>query len=238
MNITTITLIVAGVAIALGIQAILLHILGMRKIGASLKDIMKKIEEERTAPMQLLVNKYAPNGDFEEEDDEGDDAQPAAATTTTQFVETPAPDKAKAGEPSEPSGKPTPNEAALQMAYSVFTTQYKNLCQGLDVHNYKERAPQMARLLIEMGVWLKDFLPVSQGDFNTTNNQKDNVKSIGQPDDERKQRLAAAPVPTGNTNNTPMEVIALNHILQEWGVDDLQLLISGYQYKKDKEAKK
>ena len=237
MNIITITLIVAGVAIALGIQAILLHILGMRKIGASLKDIMKKIEEERTAPLQMLVDKYAPNGDFEEEDD-GDDAQPAAATTTTQFVETPAPDKAKTDEPSEPAGRPTPNEAALQIAYSVFTTKYKDLCQGLDVHNYKERAPQMARLLIEMGLWLKDFLPISQNEFNVTRDQRDNVKSIGLPDDQRDQRLAAAPTPTGNTNNTPMEVIALNHILQEWGVDDLQLLISGYQYKKDKEAKK
>lgn len=231
MNITTITLIVAGIALALGIQVILLHVFGMRKISASLKEIKAEIEKAHTEPLQLLVDKYAPSGDFEEEEDEGL-AQPKSATTATQFVDTPNPDKADSTETSKSSGKPAPNEAALQMAYSVFTPQYEKLCQELDEHNYKERAPQMARLLIEMGVWLKDFLPVSQNDFNATRAQRDNVSSIGMPDDLRTQRIADAPVPSGNAYNTPVEVIALNDILQEWGVDDLQLLLSGYQYKK------
>ena len=221
MNITTITLIVAGVALALGIQVILLHIFGMRKISASLKDIKAEIEKAHAGPLQMLVDKYAPHGDFEEDDEDGVTVQPAQVATT-QFVDTP-----------NPSGKPAPNEAALQMAYSVFTPQYEALCQGLDEHNYKERAPQMVRLLIEMGLWLKDFMPVSQNDFNATRAQRENVNSIGLPDDQRAQRIADAPVPSGNAYNTPVEVIALNNILQEWGVDDLQLLISGYQYKKE-----
>lgn len=221
MNITTITLIVAGVALALGIQVILLHIFGMRKISASLKDIKVEIEKAHAGPLQMLVDKYAPHGDFEEDDKDGATVQPAQVATT-QFVNTP-----------NPSGKPAPNEAALQMAYSVFMPQYEALCQGLDEHNYKERAPQMARLLIEMGLWLKDFLPVSQNDFNATRAQHENVNSIGLPDDQRAQRIADAPEPSGNAYNTPVEVIALNNILQEWGVDDLQLLISGYQYKKE-----
>ena len=50
---------------------------------------------------------------------------------------------------------------------------------------------------------------------------------------ENIQRIADALAPSGNAYNTPVEVIALNNILQEWGVDDLQLLISGYQYKKE-----
>ena len=229
MNITTITLIVAGVALALGIQVILLHIFDMRKISASLKDIKAEIEKAHTEPLQMLVDKYAPKGDFEEDDEYDDSTQPMQGATTTQFVDTPNPDKSA----PDSSGKPAPNEAALQMAYSVFTPQYEALCQGLNEHNYKERAPQMARLLIEMGLWLKDFLPVSQNDFNATRAQRDNVKSIGLPDDLRAQRIADAPVPSGNAYNTPVEVIALNNILQEWGVDDLQLLLSGYQYKKE-----
>lgn len=221
MNITTITLIVAGVALALGIQVILLHIFGMRKISASLKDIKAEIETAHTEPLQMLVDKYDPRGDFEEDDEDDSTVQPAQVVIT-QFVDTP-----------NPSGKPAPNEEALQMAYRVFTPQYEALCQDLDEHNYKERAPQMVRLLIEMGLWLKDFLPVSQNDFNATRAQRENVNSIGLPDDQRAQRIADAPAPSGNAYNTPVEVIALNNILQEWGVDDLQLLLSGYQYKKN-----
>lgn len=248
MNMTTISIIVAGVTLALAIQIALFQFWGIRKFYAILKNIEEKMAQHFQNPMQMLVNKYAPGGDFEEEYEDAGNTHYGTATTSTQFVETPAPDKektdtsnkpeGKSEAPSEPAGKPSPNEAHLQIAYSVFSAKYKNLCAQLDVHNYKQLAPQMARLLIEMGVWLKDFLPISQDDFNSTEVQKTNVNSIGLPQDMRDQRIADAPVPTGNTNSTPMEVIALNHILQEWGVDDLQLLISGYQYKKDKEAKK
>ena len=220
-SITTITLVVSGLALALAIWATVLLLLGMQKVSKTMTDIQSKLDAQKASPLQLLVDKYA-EGDFEE--------QPTATqqpSPSTQFVDT-------GFQPSEKgdNSRPSPNDVALQMANDVFLSQYKVFTEGLDEHNYKERAPQMARLLIEMGLWLKDFLPVSQQEFNVTTTQRDNVASIGLTDELRQQRLTDAPLPTGNAYDTPMEVIALNHILRQWGVDDLALLISGYRYKK------
>lgn len=221
-SIITITLIVSGLALALAIWVTVLLLLGMRKVSKTMTDIQSKLDAQKASPLQLLVDKYA-EGDFEE--------QPTATqqpSPTTQFVDT----GFQPSEKGDNSQRPSLNDTALQMANDVFLPQYKALTEGLDEHNYKERAPQMARLLIEMGLWLKDFLPVSQQEFNVTKTQRDNVASIGLPDELRQQRLAEAPLPTGNAYDTPFEVIALDHILQQWGVDDLALLISGYRYKK------
>ena len=222
MNITTITLIVAGVALALAIEVAIYHFFGIRKISKALDAIKTKVDAQ-ASPMQLLFVKYA-NNDYEEP------AAPQHAAPAT-----PAADKkptTAAPVDEEHPRKPSPTDAALQMANDVFLPQYKQLLDGLDEHNYKQRAPQMARLLIEMGVWLKDFLPISQQDFNVTKAQRDNVASIGFTEEQRREMLDAAPSPTGNAYATPIEVIALNHILKEWGVDDLALLIAGYKYQK------
>ena len=221
MNITTITLIVAGIALALAIEVAIYHFFGIRKISKALDAIKTKVDAQ-ASPMQLLIDKYA-NNDYEEPAA----PQPAAPAT-------PAADKKPTTAPVDevPSRKPSPTDAALLMANDVFLPQYKQLLDGLDEHNYKQRAPQMARLLIEMGVWLKDFLPISQDDFNVTKAQRDNVASIGFTEEQRREMLDAAPSPTGNAYATPIEVIALNHILKEWGVDDLALLIAGYKYQK------
>ena len=221
MNITTITLIVAGIALALAIEVAIYHVFGIRKISKALDAIKKRVDAQ-ASPMQLLIDKYA-NNDYEE---------PVASQPATPA--TPAADKKPTTAPVDevPSRKPSPTDAALLMANDVFLPQYKQLLDGLDEHNYKQRAPQMARLLIEMGVWLKDFLPISQDDFNVTKAQRDNVASIGFTEEQRREMLDAAPSPTGNAYATPIEVIALNHILKEWGVDDLALLIAGYKYQK------
>jgi len=224
MTITTITCIVAGVALSVAVEFAILHILGMRKISKSLKDIKEQMTLHGQDPMKLLVNKYAPAGDFEEYTSENN------SQTTTQFVGIEK-DSISGQKVSGTEGhSPSPNDAKLKMAQTVFLQRYEELCDGLNAKNYKERAQNMGQLLIEMGLWLKDFLPVSQNDFNATKSQYANASIISLTDEQRYELFKAAPRPTGSTEATPIEVIALNHILQKWGIESLNVLMSGYKY--------
>ena len=135
-------------------------------------------------------------------------------------------------EATEPSVVATsPNDKLLAQAYDTFYSKYRQTVTDMTVDNMEQQAEQLATLLLEMGYWLKDFLPVSQGDFNATATQKANVERIALAKQQWLQELEQAPQPNTNPFETPLEVMALVQKLQQWGVDDFRFLISGYQYK-------
>lgn len=114
-------------------------------------------------------------------------------------------------------------------AYDTYGQKYQHLVSELDVDNYQEKSKEMADLIVEMGLWLKDYLPVAMGDINTTDAQRNNVKSVEADGDERSKPITLL---TANENpyDTPLEVIGLMRRFKDMGVSNLGLTICGYKY--------
>jgi len=216
----TVLIIISGIALAVAIQAIILHWHSMRLMKKMWRQIGEEIEATRSATISLA-----------EQLSHGDDFVADEPVEVTFKSEKPTKTSSTDSKPAhQAADHPVSyNDTILKKANEKFTTQYRELCNGLDEHNFNERIPKLGKLLVEMGIWLKDFLPVSQGDFNATSDMQKNVDSVGLDNRERAAMLASAQAPTENPYKTPMEVIALNRLLRQWGINNLDILLSGYR---------
>lgn len=208
MDIQTLYIIVASVALALALESIIFQQWSFKKIHRRLDALNEEISEMKQPKddFRQLVNKLAAAPDFPED-----------------IVELPA----KKEIPAETVPAKDPQ---LQQAYNTFYTQYQQMVADISVDNISEKQQELATLLLEMGYWLKDFLPVWNEDFNATSTQKNNVASIAQSEQQWQKEIENAPKPTTNPIKTPFEAIALMRQLQQWGVKHFRLLISGFRY--------
>lgn len=213
MDIQTLTIIVSSIALAVALESTILCVWLYRKISKRL-DTLPKETSLSDNNFRQLVDKLSMVPDSMELQ------QPAKEETTEQAVMA-----------------TSPNEKLLAQAYDTFYIKYQQTVADMTVDNMEQQAEQLATLLLEMGYWLKDFLPVCRGDFNATATQKANAERIALAKQQWLQELEQAPQPNTNPYETPLEVMALVQKLQQWGVDDFRFLISGYQYKaKQKQA--
>lgn len=216
---TTVLIVISGIALAAAIQAIIQNWHSTRQLKKMLRQIGEEIGATRLAAISLA-----------EQLNHGDDFvadEPVDVTVQSEKPDQTPPADSKPVE--QAADEPVSHiDTILQKANDRFTTQYRELCNGLDEHNITERIPELGQLLVEMGIWLKDFLPVSQGDFNVTSDMLKNVDSVGLDKRELTAMLESAQVPNENPYKTPMEVIAINRLLRQWGINNLDVLLSGY----------
>lgn len=214
MDIQTLTIIVACTAFALALEATILIWWFSRKTYLQLAEIrqgMKELKEMKQLPkddlfLRQLVDKLSPVSDFPEDIDND---------TETKNLQVEKDDS---------------NNSLLLQAYEVFYNHYQQMAADISVDNLEEKKDQLSTLLLEMGYWLKDFLPVWHKDFNATSDQNANARRIALNEHQWQQELANAPLATTNPYKTPFEVIALVQCLQQWGIKSFRFLLSGFRY--------
>lgn len=201
MDIQTLTIIIACVALALALEATILIVWFTKKMSMQ----MVTFHEKMTQLKEYLTQK---------------DVQQTTLTDLPKEVVV------------EPKAETvlTPPDPLLEQAYNTFYLRYRQLASETTVDNLDEKSQELACQLLEMGYWLKDYLPVWHHDFNATSVQKVNVESITLDDEHWQQTHAQAPLPTTNPYKTSFEVIALVQKLHQWGVEQFRFLISGFRY--------
>lgn len=213
MDVQTITIIVSSVALAVALESTMLCLWIYRKMAARL-DEQRQVQQPDYG-LQQLTAQLATAPDFAEEELQGRTKREKPALQ---------------GGEKAPAVAPNPHAEQLKQAYDTFYAQYEQIAADITVDNLGQRSQQLATLLLEMGYWLKDFLPVSQGDFNATSVQKANAGSIALTEKQWQQELAQAPLPNANPYETPLEVMALVQKMQQWGVGSFRFLVSGFRY--------
>lgn len=123
-------------------------------------------------------------------------------------------------------------EALLtSQAYSKYYVNYQRIVQNLSVENYSEESDKLGDLLVEMGLWLKDYLAVVSGDFNVTQAQRSNVQTVSESSGDNSDREETFRIPNNNPYETPLEVIALVEKFKKMGIHNINVSLSGYQYR-------
>lgn len=219
MDLQTLTISIACIALALALESTILIVWFYRKLSFQIKNLRNEMIQPKD-DLCLLVDKLTPTFDYPEE-------------IGGEF------DEEKAVPPIAQTEKETltdENKMLLEKAYTTFYLQFQELADSITIDNLDDKSQEMMRLLLEMGYWLKDFLPVWRNDFNATSKQKENVNSITFDENQWKRRIAEAPLPNGNILQTPLEVIGLVKKLQQHNVTDFRFLISGFRYQQNAES--
>ena len=204
LDIQTLTIIIACVALALALEASVLIVWHSKKMSQQMNSLHDEVLNAKNDSRLQLIEPQTALPDFTEQ----------------SF------DESKI----EINDSNLVHDPLLEQAYNIFYLHYRQLARDTTVDNLEKNSQEFASLLLEMGYWLKDYLPVWHKDFNATSVQKNNVESIMIDDEKWRQTQTQAPLPTNNPYKTPFEVIALVQKLREWGVEHFRFLISGFRY--------
>ncbi len=219
MDIQTLTISIACIALALALESTILIIWFYRKLSFQIKNLRNEMIQPKD-DLCLLVDKLTPTFDYPEEIAGELDEE----TTAPPIVHT------------EEETLTDENKMLLEKAYNTFYLQYQQLADSISIDNMDDKSQEMMRLLLEMGYWLKDFLPVWRNDFNATSKQKENVNSITLDENQWKKKIAEAQLPNGNILQTPLEVIGIVKKLHQYNVTDFRFQISGFRYQQNAES--
>lgn len=219
MEIQTLTIIIACVALAMALESTILIIWLYRKMSKQIKSLHSDMVQPKD-DLRLLVDKLTPPIDFPEEIDYVIDERPSVVPNT------PADDRASTNNSHE----------LLEKAYNTFHLRYQELADNITVDNLDAESQEQITLLLEMGYWLKDFLPIWHNDFNATSTQKENVHFISLDQMQWQRKLAEAPLPDNNPYKTPLEVIGLIKKMKEYHINEFRFLISGFRYQQSEES--
>lgn len=213
MELQTLTIIIACVALAVALESTILIIWLYRKISKQIKLLYRDMLQPKD-DIRLLVDKLTPSIDFPEEiDNVTNEGQSANPETTYDN-----------GASKDNSDK------YLEKAYETFHIRYQELADSINIDNLDVKSQEQITLLVEMGYWLKEFLPVWHNDFNATSKQRENVGSITLNQELWQQKLAEAPLPNTDPYKTPFEVIGLVNKLRQCHINRFRFLISGFRY--------
>lgn len=218
MEIQTITIIIASIALAIALESTILIVWCYRKMSKQINSLRYEMVLPKD-DLRLLVDKLTPPIDFPEEMDSAIDESPTV-------ISSPSPD----------DGAPTDNSNdLLENAYNTFHLRYQELVDSITIDNLDVKSQEQAVLLLEMGYWLKDYLPVWHNDFNATSIQRENVNFIALDQTQWQRKLAEAPLPDNNPYKTPLEVIGLVKKMKQCQINDFRFLISGFRYQQNEE---
>lgn len=218
MEIQTLTIIVASIALALAFESTILIVWFYRKLSHQVKSLQKEMIQPKD-DLCLIVDKLTSTVNFPEETTGKSDEETLVTPIDHTTKETLTDD----------------DKLLLEKAYNTFYLQYQELANSISIENVDDKSQKLMNLLLEMGYWLKDFLPVCQNDFNATSQQKVNVNSICLDEKQWKEMKAEAPLSDTNLLRTPLEVMGLVNIFRQCHVSDFRFLISGFSYQQKTE---
>ena len=218
MDLQTLTIIIACIALAIALESTILIMWFYRKLSSQIKSLRKEMIQPKD-DLCLLVDKLSPTFDFPEEITRLSDEKKTEPSIVSTVEETLVDD----------------DKLLLEKAYSIFYLQYQDLADSINIENMDDMSQKLMCLLLEMGYWLKDYLPVWHKDFNATTKQKENVNSITIDENQWKKIQSEAPLADKNILKTPLEVMGLVKQLQKCDVNDFRFLISGFRYQKNEE---
>lgn len=218
MEIQTITIIIASIALAIALESAILIVWCYRKMSKQISSLRYEMVQPKD-DLRLLVDKLTPPIDFPEEIDSVIDEGPSVISST----------------PPDGGASTDNSNELLENAYNSFHLCYQELVDSITVDNLDVKSQELATLLFEMGYWLKDYLPVWHNDFNATSIQRENVHFITLDQMQWQQKLAEAPLPNNNPYKTPLEVIGLIKKMKQCHINDFRFLISGFRYQQNEE---
>jgi len=199
MEMMTILLIAVGLLTAVSLAATVVSSMRIRQLEHTIQDALKDIGRAR----EKKVQRAAPLSDRHETN-----SQPPIA---------------------RPQPRRTLADRLTHAAYDTYWRRYQQLVSELNVDNYQEKSTEMADLVVEMGIWAKDYLPVAMGDVNATEAQRCNAKSV-ETDVYDNVQAFEPKTANGSPYDTPLEAMGLIARFKEMGIRNLELNISGYRY--------
>lgn len=133
-----------------------------------------------------------------------------------------------------PAAKTVPSTAdeLTADAYASYYSLYRQIADGLTIDNFATEGQRLMELIVEMGLWTKDYLPLAMNDINVSQDQVCNARQVSNmAKGQGGQQLQSLPLSDENPFHTPVEVIALVRQFRQMGIRHLGVSISGFQYK-------